>query len=315
MGPVFRHQHAAGTEWALRRQHLLGRSAQLLFLARPDQARHRRALHPDLALLRRAGRRALRRVRARPLCGARLSPRDRHQPSGEPSCTQSPESPARSAAHLRSLLAERVPVRAVLRDEAKAAEWRTRGCDVALAETDDAESLTSAFRGAAGVFILPPSEFDPEPGFPEAKRVIAAVTAALTEARPGQVVCLSTIGADAPHENLLTQRTLMEQSLKQIGLPVTFLRPGWFMENALWDVPSARDEGVLRSFLQPADKLFPMVATQDVGRLAAALLREDWSGTRVVELEGAARVSPNDLARAFATVLERPVRVETVPRE
>ena len=178
----------------------------------------------------------------------------------------------------RSLLAERLPVRAVLRDEAKAAEWRTRGCDVALAEMDDAASLTSAFRAAAGVFILPPSEFDPEPGFPEAKRVIAAVTAALAEARPGKVVCLSTIGADAPHENLLTQRTLMEQSLEEIGLPVTFLRPGWFMENALWDVPSARDEGVLRSFLQPADKLFPMVATQDVGRLAAALLREDWIG-------------------------------------
>jgi hypothetical protein len=45
------------------------------------------------------------------------------------------------------------------------------------------------------------------------------------------------------------------------------------LENALWDVPAARDEGVLRSFLQPADKTFPMVATQDVGRLAAALLR------------------------------------------
>jgi uncharacterized protein YbjT (DUF2867 family) len=215
----------------------------------------------------------------------------------------------------RTLLAERLPVRAVLRDEAKAAEWRTQGCDVALAEMDDAASLTSAFRGAAGVFILPPSEFDPEPGFPEARHVIAAVTLALVEARPGKVVCLSTIGADAPHENLLTQRTLMEQSLQEIGLPVTFLRPGWFMENALWDIPSARDEGVLRSFLQPADKLFPMVATQDVARLAAALLREDWIGMRVVELEGPARISPNDLARAFATVLKRPVRVETVPRE
>ncbi len=214
----------------------------------------------------------------------------------------------------RSLLAEGLPVRAVLRDEAKAAEWRTRGCDVALAEMDDAAGLASAFRGAAGVFILPPSEFDPAPGFPEARRVIAAVTAALAEARPGKVVCLSTIGADAPHENLLTARTLMEQSLGEIGLPVTFLRPGWFMENALWDVPSARDEGVLRSFLQPADKRFPMAATQDVGRLAAVLLREDWIGMRVVELEGPARVSPNDLARAFATVLERPVRVETVPR-
>ncbi len=215
----------------------------------------------------------------------------------------------------RSLLAEGLPVRAVLRDETKAAEWRALGCDVALAEMDDAASLTAAFRGAAGVFILPPSDFDPQPGFPEARRVIAAVTAALAEARPGKVVCLSTIGADAPHENLLTPRGLMEQALKEIGLPaVTFLRPGWFMENALWEVPSARDEGVLRSFLQPADKLFPMAATQDVGRLAAALLREDWIGTRVVELEAAARVSPNDLARAFATVLERPVRVETVPR-
>src|ERR1700694_2463063 len=215
----------------------------------------------------------------------------------------------------RGLLAEQMPVRAILRDKAKAAEWTAQAYDVVLAEMEDAASLTSAFRGAAGVFILPPSEFDPEPGFPEAKRVIAAVTAGLAEARPGKVVCLSTIGADAPHENLLTQRTLMEQSLEQISLSVTFLRPGWFMENALWDIPSARDEGVLRSFLQPADKLVPMVATQDVGRPAAALLREDWIGMRVVELEGPARISPNDLARAFATVLKRTVRVETVPRE
>jgi NAD(P)H dehydrogenase (quinone) len=215
----------------------------------------------------------------------------------------------------RSLLAEGLPVTAVLRDEVKAAEWKSRGCDIALAEMDDAASLTSAFRDAAGVFILPPSEFDPEPGFPEAKRVIAAVAAALAEARPGKIVCLSTIGADAPHENLLTQRTLMERSLDEVGLPVAFLRPAWFMENALWDVPSARDEGVLHSFLQPADKSFAMVATQDVGRQAATLLREDWSGTRVVELEGPARVSPNDLAQAFAVVLGRPVRVETVPRE
>src|ERR1700759_1522492 len=130
----------------------------------------------------------------------------------------------------RSLLAENLPVRAVLRDAAKAATWSARGCDIALAEMNDAASLTAGLRGAPGVFILPPSDFDPEPGFPEARRVIAAVKSALAEARPGKVVCLSTIGADAPHENLLTQRTLMEDALRDIGLPVTFLRPGWFME-------------------------------------------------------------------------------------
>ena len=84
----------------------------------------------------------------------------------------------------RSLLSEGQPVQAVLRDEAKAAAWKAGGCEIALAEMDDSASLTSAFRGAAGVFILPPSEFDPKPGFPEAKRVIAAVSTALAEARP-----------------------------------------------------------------------------------------------------------------------------------
>jgi len=214
-----------------------------------------------------------------------------------------------------SLLADGQPVRAVLRDEAKAGAWRARGCEIALAEMDDAESLTAAFANAEGVFILPPSEFDPEPGFPEARRVIEAVRAALVKARPGKVVCLSTIGADAAEENLLTQRSLLEQALSDLGLPVTFLRPAWFMENALWDVPAARDEGVLRSFLQPADRTFPMIATRDVGLEAAALLREDWQGVRVVELEAAARVAPNDLAEAFSKALGRPVRVEIVPHE
>jgi len=215
----------------------------------------------------------------------------------------------------RSLLADHLPVRAVLRDVAKAAEWRARGCEAAIAEMDDAASLAAAFTDAEGVFVLPPSEFDPEPGFPEARRVIDAVTEALILARPAKVVCLSTIGADAPHENLLTQRTLLEKAVGGLGLPVTFLRPGWFMENAQWDVPAARDEGVLRSFLQPADKPFPMIATQDVGCTAAALLREDWSGTRIVELEGPARVSPNDIARAFAAALGHPVSMEIVLRE
>jgi uncharacterized protein YbjT (DUF2867 family) len=215
----------------------------------------------------------------------------------------------------RHLLANGQSVRAVLRDRAKAADWAAKGCGVAIAAMENAEQLAAAFSGAEGVFILPPSDFDPEPGYPEAKRVIDQVTRALMTARPQRVVCLSTIGADAPHDNLLTQRTLMEQSLRAIGLPVTFLRPGWFMENALWDVASARDEGVVRSFLQPADKAFPMVATRDVGRVAADLLRQHWTGTRIVELEGPVRVSANDLAHAFAVVLGRPVRVEIVSRE
>jgi len=214
-----------------------------------------------------------------------------------------------------ALLAEVRPVRAVVRDAAKGTAWAARGCEVAVAEMEDATALIAAFAGAEAVFILPPSEFDPKPGYVQARESIAAIVTALTAVRPARVLCLSTIGADAMQDNLLTQRTLLEQALSALPVPVTFLRPGWFLENSAWDVASAREDGLIHSFLMPLDKPFPMVATKDIGMLAARLIQEDWSGNRVVELEGPRRVSPNDLAAAFAKALGRPVRAEIVPHE
>ncbi|WP_233888816.1 NmrA family NAD(P)-binding protein [Paraburkholderia flagellata] len=215
----------------------------------------------------------------------------------------------------RTLLAAGQPVRAVVRDAARARTWAERGCEVVTAGMDDAASLAAAFEGTQGVFILPPSDFDPSPGFPEARVVIDAVRAALESAAPEKVVCLSTIGAQATETNLLTQRTLMEQALSTLPMPVTFLRPGWFMENAAWDVAPARDTGTIPSFLQPLDKPVPMVATADVGRVAAQLLLERWRGVRVVELEGPRRVTPIDIAETFAGILGHAVRAEVVQRD
>jgi NAD(P)H dehydrogenase (quinone) len=215
----------------------------------------------------------------------------------------------------RNLLSAHQPVRAVVRDIDRGRLWATQGCEIALADMEEAASLTAAFSDAQGVFILPPSEFDPAPGFPEARAVIAAVKAALESARPGKVVCLSTIGAQSTQSNLLTQRTLMEQAVGELTMPITFLRPAWFMENAAWDVASARDTGVMTSFLQPLDKPVPMVATADVGRVASELLQQTWTGKRVVELEGPSRVTPQDIADSFGRILGHAVRLEAVPRE
>jgi uncharacterized protein YbjT (DUF2867 family) len=114
--------------------------------------------------------------------------------------------------------------------------------------------------------------------------IVAAMRSALETARPAKVVCLSTIGAQATQPNLLTQLAIMEQTLAALPMPITFLRPAWFMENATWDVAPARDSGVISSFLQPLDKPVPMVATADVGRVAAELLLQTWRGPRIVEL-------------------------------
>jgi NAD(P)H dehydrogenase (quinone) len=95
---------------------------------------------------------------------------------------------------------------------------------------------------------------------------------------------------------------------------VCLLRAAWFMENAAWDVDAARS-GTLPSFLQPLDHPIPMVATADIGRTAAGLLREHWTGTRVVELEGPRRYSANDIAAGFAAALGHDVTAQPVPRE
>lgn len=206
------------------------------------------------------------------------------------------------------------PVRAVLRDPGKAPAWVQRGFPVAIADIADAAALTQAFAGAEAIFVLVPPIFDPSPGFPEAQAIAASLKSALEKTRPGRVLHLSTIGAQAAESNLLSQHSLIENTLRELSIPVTFLRPGWFLENSSWDVAPARANGVIPSFLQPLNKPVPMVATADIAQTAAALLQETWQGHRVVELEGPERVTPNQIAAAFADLLGRPVKMEAVPR-
>jgi uncharacterized protein YbjT (DUF2867 family) len=215
----------------------------------------------------------------------------------------------------RKLLADKRRVRAVLRDANRGLPWAVRGCEMVRADLHDAESLAAAFKGVEGVFAMLPPIFDPSPGFPEARALIASLRSALAAASPPRVMCLSTVGAQAKRQNLLTQLSILEQELGELSLPVTFLRAAWFMENYAWDLATARNTGVVSSFLQPLDRHFPMVATEDVGRVAAELLQGDQKGRRIVELEGPRRIAPVEVARTLSEVLRRAVRADAVPRD
>ncbi len=202
----------------------------------------------------------------------------------------------------RTLLRKNLPVRAVVRNAAKGAAWADLGCEVTIADIADVDALAAAFTGVTAVFLMVPPNFDPIPGFPEAHASAAVLASALKRSKPESVVYLSTIGAQAAQENLLTQHTIIEAALRRLDVATSFLlRPGWFMENAAWDVAPARATGLIPSFLQPLDRQIPMVATADIGRTAAELMTErPESGHRIVELQGLRDVSPNDVAAAFS---------------
>jgi NAD(P)H dehydrogenase (quinone) len=214
----------------------------------------------------------------------------------------------------RTLLAAGLPVRAVVRDADKGRPWADKGCEVAIASIADADGLTKAFSGVEGVFLMTPPDFDPDPGFPKTHEAIAAVKAAIAAAQPAKVVFLSTIGAQVAEFSLLNNSKITEEGLRTVPVPVAFLRAAWFMENASWDVEAAK-AGVVPSFLQPLNHPIPMVATADIGSTAANLLRESWTGLRIIELEGPRRYSAKDVAAGFAEAVGHPVRMEPVPRD
>ena len=216
----------------------------------------------------------------------------------------------------RALLAQGRRVRAVVRDATKAAAWETSGVEIAVASYEDADALTDAFCGAEGVFVLIPPNVAPSPNFSEAQAVIDAVRSALEAARPGKVVALSSIGSEQDHGlGLITSTHMLEEALKPLGLPTAFLRAGSFMENYKWDVQAARYTGEIESYYAPGDRPVPMVSTEDVGRVAARVLTEEWAGIRALEVAGPREYSPEDAATAFTAALGTQVLLKVLPRE
>lgn len=215
----------------------------------------------------------------------------------------------------RNLLAAGRPVRAVMRDVRKGDGWAQRGCELATADILDVAALASAFEGAEGVFVLVPPNFDPAPSFPEARATAATLKSAIRKTTSGQsrvpVDDRRASGQTEPAHTAHNHRASAGRAVDAHCLPATGMVYGKFQMGCCC---SARD-GVIPSFLQPLDKPVPMVATADVGRVAAEVLQGIWNGRRVVELEGPRRLSPDEVAATFAELLGRPVRMDAVPRE
>jgi NAD(P)H dehydrogenase (quinone) len=216
----------------------------------------------------------------------------------------------------QALLAKNVNIRAIVRDRAKAAFWTAQGAEAAVADFQDVAALAAAFTGVDGVFVMIPPYFAPAENFPEARVIIATLCRALETARPSKVVCLSSIGAHLPEGiGLITQLHIMEREMCRLPMPMAFLRAAWFMENSRQDIPTARATGEILSFLQPLDRAISMVATVDIGRVAAQTLQETWRGQRFIEIEGPCPYAPNDIAAVLASMLGRPVQAVAVPPE
>ena len=213
----------------------------------------------------------------------------------------------------RHLLETGRQVRALVRDEAKAAKWAAQGVELVTGEWGNPAVMAQALAGVEGAYLMMPPVQAPSPDYREAKAIVASYRQALIQAPPPKVVALSSMGSEKTSGlGLITPTHLLEEGLSSLPLPVAFVRAGSFYENYLFGLQAGLG-GTLPIFYAPTDRKLPMIATEDIGAEVAKLLASQWNGKRVVEL--GSMVSSDELAAALGEVLGREVKAQAIPRE
>jgi len=215
----------------------------------------------------------------------------------------------------RSLLAEGANVRVLVRRPSDAENWKEQGAEVRVVRLDDRAVLTAALHGCAGFFVLLP--FDLTAAHPDdhAERLTTSIAGAVADANVPHVVMLSSAGADlAEGTGPITGLYALEQALQATGTVLTALRSGHFQEKVSDVIEVARESGVFPVFAASADAPLPMVATADLGAVAARALQSPPDVSENVDVVG-----PSYSERAVATLLGealgRELQVATIPEE
>ncbi|USX26003.1 NmrA family NAD(P)-binding protein [Oxalobacteraceae bacterium OTU3CINTB1] len=219
------------------------------------------------------------------------------------------------AATADALLRAGDPVRVVVRDPAKGRPWAERGAEVAVADLTDLASMTRALSRARGAYVVSPQQYGREDLFERVALIADTTARAAVAADVPRLVALSSVGADRESgTGWIGMNRMFEQRLGDAGVAVIFLRAAYFMENWMPMVGQAMRSGTLPTFLSPPERALPMVATADVGSTAAALLRQDSTGTSVATLAGPKDYTPNEVATIISATLRKPVGVAVLPQ-
>lgn len=214
----------------------------------------------------------------------------------------------------RALIERGEPVRVVLRRKEQGETWTALGAETAVASIEDADAMADALKGASGAFLLNPPPVSGDP-YARTEELGTALADAARRAHLPKAVVLSSIGAQhASGTGVVATLNRFEALLDGVAPATAFLRSGYFVETWGEVAETVLSESLLPTFIEPSQRI-PMVSTIDVGRTAASLLCEDWTGKRVVELGGPEDWSAGDVASAFADVLGRPVVPVLVPPE
>lgn len=211
------------------------------------------------------------------------------------------------SAVVRELHERGLPVRAFVRDTAKAAGMFGRGVELVAGDFADAASVRRAMAGVAGVFLScgnDPRQVDYEIGVIDAAR----------EAGVRRLVKLSALGAEVGSAVAFWDwHGRIEAHLRTSGLRAVVLRPTFSMANLLASAEQIRQAGGL--FLPADGARVAMIDPRDVAAVAAVALADGGHDGETCTPTGPEAISFERVAAELSAVAGRPVQFVGVPDE
>ena len=212
-----------------------------------------------------------------------------------------------------TLLSRKQSVRLVVRSVDKGATWKARGAEIAVASLDDVPALTKALEGATGIYLLVPPNYGAQEWLADQRARMDRAAEAVKKNSIHHIVFLSSIGGHiAEGTGPIRAARYGEQVLASAVKNLTILRTPSFMENWVPVIGVAKGQGLLPTFIAPLAKI-PMIATDDIGRIAAQQLIAGGQGRKVVEMAGPEEYSPDQVSAALGQILGRSVTAQHAP--
>lgn len=214
-----------------------------------------------------------------------------------------------------TLLSKGAKVRVVARDASKVEALRQKGAEVVKGDVLDAASVEAALVGAEGAYLLVPPDASSSDLVGRGRRIVDGFAKALAAQPVKHAVVLSSVAAQhAAGTGPIVITHYAETTLSKLsGTSFTFVRAAYFMENLLANAHPMQADGVLPVFGGGEQYPFPMVATHDIGVVAAEALLSPPKANDWIELSGPREQSMADVARIAGEIFGREVKPLVLP--
>ena len=196
---------------------------------------------------------------------------------------------------VKLLQKEKTHIRAAVRDIEKGKKLFGEEIEYVYFDLKKSESIPPALEGVKKLFLVRPADLG-------AKKIYPAIDAAKA-AGVEQIVFLSVMSVD---KNPMLPHRKIEDYIKAAGIPFTFLRATFFMQN----LNTNHREGIkqLDQILLPAGKgKTSLIDVRDIAAIAVKAMQEDEHKNKAYLLTGNDLVDYYEVADIFTEVLERKI--------